>query len=129
MLGKLVEALKPNPFDELYEETLNAALATLHSFRCRSEVEALFAVQIVATAFAGMRFLRQSQKHMTEEYIRVYGGYAQRLLRLQIDLIGAFDRLRRGSGPTVGIEHVEIHSGAQVVGIVNQSGKSSERKP
>ena len=48
MLGKLVEALKPNPFDELREETLNAALAMLHSMRCRSEVQAMLGVEIVA---------------------------------------------------------------------------------
>ena len=38
---------------------------------CRSELEALIAVEIVATGFAGLRFLRQSQRHMTEDYISV----------------------------------------------------------
>lgn len=123
MLGKLVEALKPNPFDELREETLNAALAMLHSMRCRSEVQAMLGVEIVATSWAAMRFLRQSQKQMTEEYIRVYGGYAQKLLRLNFDLMQALDRMQRGSTTTVGIERVEIHSGAQVVGVVNQAEK------
>jgi hypothetical protein len=33
---------------------------------------------------------------MTEDYIRVYGGYAIKLLRLQTDLIQALDRHRRG---------------------------------
>jgi len=47
MLGKVIEALKPNPFDQLQE------------VQCRSELEALIAVEIVATGFAGLRFLRQ----------------------------------------------------------------------
>jgi hypothetical protein len=33
MLGKLVEALRPSPFDELQESTLNAGLATLKAPR------------------------------------------------------------------------------------------------
>src|SRR5713101_7664089 len=31
MLGKVIEALKPNPFDQLDEPTMNAALALIHS--------------------------------------------------------------------------------------------------
>ena len=41
MLGKVVEALKPSPFDTLEESTLNAALAIIDSVQCRSELEAL----------------------------------------------------------------------------------------
>jgi hypothetical protein len=120
MLGKIIEALKPNPFDQLDEATLNAALAIIDSTRCRSELEALMAVEIVATGFAGLRFLRQSQHSMTEEYIRTYGPYASKLLRLQLDLIQALDRHRRGHKQTVEVRHLHIHSGAQgMVGIVN----------
>jgi hypothetical protein len=82
MLGKVVEALKPSPFDTLEESTLNAALAIIDSVQCRSELEALIAVEIVATGFSGLRFLRQSHKNMTEEYVSVYGNYANKLLRL-----------------------------------------------
>ena len=67
MLGKVIEALKPSPFDRLDEPTLNAALAIIDSVQCRSELEALIAVEIVATGFSGLRFLRQSHKNMTEE--------------------------------------------------------------
>jgi hypothetical protein len=120
MLGKIIEALKPNPFDQLDEATLNSALAIIDSTRCRSELEALMAVEIVATGFAGLRFLRQSQHSMTEEYIRTYGPYAGKLLRLQLDLIQALDRHRRGHKQTVEVRHLHIHSGAQgMVGIVN----------
>ena len=49
MLGKVIEALKPSPFDKLDEPTLNAALAIIDSVQCRSELEALIAVEIVAT--------------------------------------------------------------------------------
>ena len=45
MLGKVVEALKPSPFDKLEEPTFNAALAIINSVQCRSELEALIAVR------------------------------------------------------------------------------------
>jgi hypothetical protein len=120
ILGKLVEALRPGLYDQLEEATLNAALAIINSMHPQSELEALLAVQIIAAGFAGLRFLRQSYRHMTEEYIDVYGGYAIKLFRLQNEMIQTFDRHRRGHKQTVEVRHVQIHSGAQgVVGIVN----------
>jgi hypothetical protein len=127
MLGKVVEALKPTPWDQLEEATLNAALAIIASAHCRSELEALLAVEIVATGFAGLRFLRQSQKHMTEDYINTYGPYANKLLRLQLDLIQALDRHRRGHKQTVEVRHLHIHSGAKgVVGILNAGEREGD---
>jgi hypothetical protein len=66
---KLIETLRPSPFDQLQEPTLNAALALIDSPQPRSEMEALMAVQIVATGLSGLRFLRQSQHHMDESFI------------------------------------------------------------
>jgi len=129
MLSKVVEALKPSPFDQLEEATFNAALAIIDSMRCRSELEAFIAVEIIATGFSGLRFLRQSHKNMTEEYISVYGNYAHKLLKLQLDLMHALDRHRRGHKQTVEVRHVHIHSGGQgVVGIVNTPEDSNERR-
>jgi hypothetical protein len=130
MLGKVIEALKPSPFDQLDEPTLNAALAIIDSVQCRSELEAFIAVEIVATGFSGLRFLRQSHKNMTEEYISVYGNYANKLLRLQLDLMRTLDRHRRGHKQTVEVRHVHLHSGAQgVVGIVNAAGEDHATRP
>jgi hypothetical protein len=126
MLGKVVEALKPSPFDQLEEATFNAALAIIDSMQCRSELEALIAVGIIATGFSGLRFLPQSHKNMTEEYISVYGNYANKLLKLQMGLMQAFDRHRGGHKQTMEVRHVHIHSGAQgVVGIVNPPNKDN----
>jgi len=82
LLGKLIEGLRPNQSDQLDEPTLNAGLALINSVQPRSELQALLAVQIVATGFSGLRFLRQSHRHMTEDFIDVYGSYALKLLRL-----------------------------------------------
>jgi hypothetical protein len=92
LLGKLIEGLRPSAIDELDEPTLNAGLALIASMQPRSEMEALIAVQIVATGFSGLRFLRQSHVHMTEDYIDVYGGYAIKLLKLQAELLQAWIR-------------------------------------
>jgi hypothetical protein len=129
MLGKVVEALKPSPFDRLDEPTLNAALAMIDSAQCRSELEAFIAVEIVATGFSGLRFLRQSHRNMTEEFINVYGNYANKLLRLHLDLIQTLDRHRRGHKQTVEVRHLHIHSGAQgMVGIVNAGEPEGDRR-
>src|ERR1700737_1837183 len=120
ILGKLVEAVRPGLYDQLEEATLNAALATIDSMQPRSELQALLAVQIIAIGFAGLRFLRQSHRNMTEDFINVYGNYAIKLLRLQNDMIQTFERYRRGNKQTVEVRHVHIHSGGQgVVGIIN----------
>jgi hypothetical protein len=120
LLGKLLEALRPASLEALEEPTVNAALAIIDSMHPQSELEALLAVQIIATGFSGLRMLRQSQHHMTEDFIDVYGNYAIKLLRLQNDMIQTFDRYRRGNKQTVEVRHVHIHSGGQgVVGIIN----------
>jgi hypothetical protein len=123
MLTQLVSALRPGPDDVLEEATLNAAIAVVASLKPQSELEALIAVHVVATGFTGLKFLKHSQRHLDETFVGVYGGYATRLLRLQLELIQTLDRHRRGNKQTVEVRHVHIHSGAQgVVGIIN-SGK------
>jgi hypothetical protein len=123
MLTQLDSALAPGPWDVLEPGTLNAAIAIIASVKPQTELEALLAVQIVATGFAGLKFLQRGQSHLEEAYIEVYGGYSTRLLRLQLELIQALDKHRRGHKQTVEVRHLHIHSGAQgMVGIIN-SGK------
>jgi hypothetical protein len=130
LLGKLVEALRPGSLEALEEPTVNAALAIIDSMCPQSELEALLAVQIIAAGFSGLRLLRQSQQHMTQDYIDTYGNYAIKLLRLQNEMIQTFDRYRRGNKQTVEVRHVHIHSGAQgVVGIINPADDRAGRGP
>src|SRR6266566_3320393 len=67
----------------------------------------------VATGLAALTFLRRGQVVLEEPYISVYGGYATRLLRLQLDLIQALDKHRRSHKQTVQAGDVHIHSGAR----------------
>jgi hypothetical protein len=122
MLTKLVLVLRPGRLQVLDEATLNAAIALIASVQPRSELEAVIAVQIAATAFAGLEFLQSGQRHLEEPYIRIDGGCATRLLRLKLELIQALDKHRRDNKQTVRVEHVHIDAGAQaVLGIVNSS--------
>jgi hypothetical protein len=129
MLDKLIKTLKPGPFDQLEEATLNAALALIDSMQLQSELEALLAVQIVATGFSGFRLLRQSQQLSTAEFIDVYGSYAIKLLRLETEMIGVLESYQRGNKQTVEVRHVHIHSGAQgMVGVVSAGMPEGEAR-
>jgi len=120
MMGKLISGLRPNPFDVLEEATLNAAIAVISSIKATNELEAFMATQSVIAGFSGLRMMELSQRHLGEENIAVYGGYANRLLKLQNELIETINRNRRGNTQTVNVRHVHIHQGDQgVVGIVN----------
>src|SRR5258707_260694 len=80
MMGKLVEALRPNQSDQLDEPTLNAGLALINAIQPRSELEALMAVQIVATGLSGVGFLRHRHLHTTGGFFDVYGGFVPPVL-------------------------------------------------
>ena len=121
MMGKLISGLRPNPFDVLEEATLNAAIAVISSIKATNELEAFMATQAVIAGFSGLRMMELSQRHLGEENIAVYGGYANRLLKLQNELLQTLDRRRRGNSQSIVVKHVHIHPGAQgVVGIVNR---------
>jgi hypothetical protein len=121
MMGKIISGLCPNPYDQLGEATLNAALATIASLRPESEIEALISVQLVIAGFSALRMMELSQRHLGEENIAVYGGYANKLLKLQNELLQTLERRRRGNSQSIVVKHVHIHPGAQgVVGIVNR---------
>jgi hypothetical protein len=104
----------------LDEAALNAAIALIDSLKPQNELQALLAVQIASVAFAADKMLRQSQQHLDEAHINVYGNYALKLFRVQLEMIETLDRHRRGNRQTVEVRHVHIHAGAQgVVGILN----------
>ena len=76
------------------------------------------------------RYLRQSQHHMDESFIDVYGSCAIKLLKLQTDLLQALDRHRRGHHQTVEVHHVHLYPGSQgVIGVVNppQDGEKDRK--
>src|SRR5258706_9905276 len=120
MMGKVISGLRPNAYDLLEEATLNAALATIASLQPESEIDALMCVQLVIAGFSALRMLELSQRHLGEENIAVYGGYANKLIKLQNDLLKTLDRRRRGNNQSILGKHGHIHPGRQGgVGILN----------
>jgi hypothetical protein len=107
IMGKIISGLRPNPYDVLAEATLNAAIATVASLKPESEIEALLAVQAVIAGFSALRMMELSQRHLGEENIAVYGGYANRLIRLQNELLQNLDRRRRGNSQSIVVKHVQ----------------------
>ena len=73
------------------------------------------ATQKVLAGFSALRMQELSQRHLGEENIVVYGGFANRLIKLQIELLQAFDRHRRGNTQTINVHHVDIHPGGRGV--------------
>jgi hypothetical protein len=63
--------LRPTPWDKLEEATLNAALTIIDSADCGSELEALIRYGSSQRA-CGPSLLRQSERHMNENYISTY---------------------------------------------------------
>lgn len=113
-MGKLISGLRPNPFDVLEEATLNAAIAVIASLTLKSEFEAFLATQSVIAGFSGLRMMELSQRHLGEEQIAIYGGYANRLLKLQNELIDTINRHRRGNSQTVTVVHIHQRDGGMV---------------
>jgi hypothetical protein len=92
MLGKVVEALKPTPWDQLEEATLNAALANVASAHCRSELEAFIAVRSSLPVLRGLLSASKPEVHD--------GGLRQHLrpLRQQADQASTADPRDQGIG-------------------------------
>ena len=117
MMGRLIACLRPNHFDSLEEATLNAAIAVIAAAKTTSELEALLATQAVIAGFSAFRMLELSQRSFEEPNVVLYGGYANRLLKLQNELIETINRHRRGGTQTVNVIHVHQRDGG-VVGVV-----------
>jgi hypothetical protein len=106
--------LRPNPFDVLEEATLNAAIAVISSIKATNELKAFMATQAVIAGFSGLRMMELSQRHLGEENIAVYGGYANKLIKLQNDLLQTLDRRRRGNSQSIVVKHPNRFSRSRV---------------
>ena len=105
------------------EQDVNGALAAVHGVRANDEIEAMLAVQMVATHFAATRALRRLKGSDTVPQQDSNGNLAVKLLRTFTAQTEALQRYR-GKGPQkLVVEHVHVHTGGQaIVGAVSQSG-------
>jgi hypothetical protein len=123
-LGMLASAMrhtgKPLPTDGC----MNAALAMVDGIAPVNEVEAALATQMAATHDLAMGMLNRTKHADGLNQVAVYGSLSVKLLRAFTAQVEALDRLRRGGGQTVRVEHVHVHSGGRaIVGNVETGGR------
>jgi hypothetical protein len=106
---------------------LNAALAAVDGIRPTNEIEAMLAVQMVATHETAMEMLSRAKQAESTQRLHEYGSLAVKLLRTYTTQVEALARLRRGGEQRVIVQHVHINEGGQaIVGAVNHPGGSEK---
>jgi hypothetical protein len=108
-------------------QDINGVLAAVHGIGANNEIEAMLAVQMVATHFAATRALRRLKGSDTIHQQDSNGNLAVKLLRTFAAQTEALQRYRGKGQQKVTVEHVHVHTGGQaIVGSVNQSGGGRE---
>ncbi len=93
----------------------NFALAVLDGLQPENEVEAMLAMQMVATHNVAMTMLARSKQSEFLEQANTHGSLAVKLLRTYTAQVEALAKLRRKGEQTVRVEHVHVHSGGQAI--------------
>ena len=105
------------------EQDVNGVLAAVHGIGANDEIEAMLAVQMVATHFAATRALRRLKGSDTVPQQDSNGNLAVKLLRTFTAQAEALQRYRGKGQQKVTVEHVHVHTGGQaIVGTVSQTG-------
>ena len=105
----------------------NAALAAIDGIRPGDEIEAMLAVQMVATYETAMDMLLRAKQADLMPTLQECGSLAVKLLRTYTAQVEALVRLRRGGEQRVIVQHVNVNEGGQaIVGAVNHPGGSEK---
>jgi hypothetical protein len=124
LLNSLINAAcDGTPGNQPSEQDVNGVLAAVHWIRANDEIEAVLAVQMVATHFAATGALRRLKGSDTVTQQDSNGNLAVKLLRTFTAQTEALQRYRGKGQQKVTVEHVHVHTGGQaIVGSVSQSG-------
>ena len=105
----------------------NAALAAIDAIRPAEEIEAMLAVQMVATHETAMDMLIRAKQAEMMPTLQECGSLAVKLLRTYAAQVEALARLRRGGEQRIIVQHVNVNEGGQaIVGAVNHPGGSEK---
>jgi hypothetical protein len=105
------------------EQDVNGVLAAVHGIRANDEIEAMLAVQMVATHFAATRALRRLKGSDMVSQQDSNGNLAVKLLRTFAAQTETLQRYRGKGQRKIIVGHVHVHTGGQaIVGSVSQSG-------
>jgi len=111
---------------EKYFNRVHAAIAGINPV---NEVEAMLAVQTIATHNMAMEFSRRAmQKQQCSEGVDVNVTRATQFMKIFLDQVECLKKLKgKTSHQKVTVEHVHVHQGAQaVVGVIAPRGEGEE---
>jgi len=110
------------------QDEMNAALAAIDGMRPTDEIEAMLAVQMVATHEVAMDMIARAKRADRMPILQESGSLAVKLLRTYTAQVEALARLRRGGEQRVIVQHVHINEGGQaIVGAVSHPGGTPHR--
>jgi hypothetical protein len=92
---------------------LNAVLAAIDGIRPTDEIEAMLAVQMVATHETAVEMLTHAKQAGAMPHLQECGSLAVKLLRTFTAQVEALARLRRGGEQRVIVQHVKSTKGAK----------------
>lgn len=121
-LEQLINIL-PAPVDGDYTLPVNAAVAMLTAIHPQDELEAMLAIQMVASNHLALASTRRAAHAQTIESRQLNGNLATKFSRTFVAQLEALGRHRRGGKQIV--EHVHVNAGGQAViaGTVNTGGQ------
>jgi hypothetical protein len=105
------------------ETELNAGLAAIDGMRPADEMEAMLAIQMVATHETAMEMLTRAKQAEFMPQLQECGSLAVKLMRTYAAQVEALGRLRRGGEQRVIVQHLNVNEGGQaIVGAVSHPG-------
>jgi hypothetical protein len=130
-LGQLGAILRRKGAASPTQTELNVGLAAIDGMRPADEIEAMLAIQMVATHDVAMEMLTRAKQAELMTTSQECGSLAVKLMRTYTAQVEALARLRRGGEQRVIVRHVSINEGGQaIVGTVNHPGVGkNERQP
>jgi hypothetical protein len=125
--GRLVAIMRRKGATHATETESNAALAAVDGMQPADEIEAMLAVQMVATHETAMEMLTRAKQADLMPTLQECGSLAVKLFRTYTAQVEALVRLRRGGEQRVIVQHVNVNEGGQaIVGAVNHPGDSEK---
>jgi hypothetical protein len=111
------------------QRELNAGLAAIDGLKPRDEIEAMLALQMVATHETAMEMLTRAKQAEFMPQLQECGSLAVKLMRTYTAQVEALARLRRGGEQRVIVQHVNVNEGGQaIVGAVNHPGGTENER-
>lgn len=109
------------------EEVINTALSFMHSIRPQDVIEAMLAVQMLATHKLSVTCMEQLYRKdgLTTERLNAYMNASTKLSRTYLAQMEALNRHRGKGQQKMTVEHVHVNEGGQaIIGNVNTKSKA-----